>query len=338
MSTPSNRTLSVERAATRFAEPFQISGYLFEAMPSIVAHVSDGGELGRGEAAGVYYLGDDQARMLADVESVKEAIEAGATRAELQNLLPPCGARNALDCALWELEARQARQPVWSLAGLSAPRPLLTTFTLPADDPARVAEKVKRLGFAKSIKLKLEGNLDEDRERIAAVRAARPDVWLSVDANQGFTANDLDGLARMARDYSLSLIEQPVRRGDEAALDGWRPGVPVAADESILGLSELDKRADYFDVINIKLDKCGGLTEALAMAHAIRAMGKKVMVGNMGGATLAMAPGFVVGQLCDFVDLDGPFSLADDPLASEIYTDGSIFVPDDIWGPVPVHS
>jgi L-alanine-DL-glutamate epimerase-like enolase superfamily enzyme len=330
-----SRTLSIERAATRFAEPFRISGYLFEAMPSIVAHISDGEETGRGEAAGVYYLGDDQARMIADVEGVASSVEAGATRAELQNLLPPCGARNALDCALWELEARTARRPVWSLAGLPSPRSLLTTFTLPADEPAQIAEKIKRFGFAKAIKLKLEGNLDKDRERVAAVRAARPDVWLSVDANQGFTSKDLDGLAQIARDFSVSLIEQPVARGDEAALAGWRPGVPVAADESILHLGELDDRASVFDVINIKLDKCGGLTEALAMAHAARRTGKEVMVGNMGGSTLAMAPGFVIGQLCDFIDLDGPFSLADDPLASQIYVDGSIFVPDEIWGSTP---
>ena len=301
-------------------------------MPSIVTQICDGEEIGRGEAAGVYYHNEDQARMIADVESVTLAIEAGATRAELQALLPPSGARNALDCALWELDARVARRPVWSLAGLAPPRPLLTTFTLPADKPAQIAEKIKRLGFAKAIKLKLEGNLDEDRERVAAVRSARPDVWLSVDANQGFTNKDLDGLARIAHDYSVGLIEQPVRRGDEAALDGWRPGIPVAADESILHLGELDDRANPFDVINIKLDKCGGLTEALAMAHAVRAMGKKVMIGNMGGSTLAMAPGFVVGQLCDFVDLDGPFALADDPLASEIFADGSIFVPEAIWG------
>ena len=326
------RAVVVERAATRFAEPFRISGYLFEAMPSIVAHITQSGLTGRGEAAGVYYLADDQDNMIADVDSVLGEIKAGATRAELQTLLPACGARNALDCALWELEARTEQRPVWALAGLSAPRSLISTFTLPADKPAQITEKIKRLAFAKAIKLKLEGNLDEDRERVAAVRAARPDVWLSVDANQGFSGSDLDGLARIAREFSISLIEQPVARGDESALEGWRPGVPIAADESILHLGELDARASLFDVINIKLDKCGGLTEALAMAHAARSMGKQVMVGNMGGSTLAMAPGFVIGQLCDFVDLDGPISLADDPLADQIYSDGRIFVPEVIWG------
>ena len=332
MATITTRRLIVERAETRFAEPFRISGYVFDAMPSIVARISDGEIEGRGEAAGVYYLGDHQERMLGDVESVASAIEAGATRDELQRLLPPCGARNALDCALWEVDARMAGVPVWSLAGVPRPQPLITTFTLPADEPSILAEKVNRFGFAKAINLKLEGDLDLDRERIEVVRAARPDVWLSVDANQGFAAADLDALSALAREFSIGLIEQPVRRGDEAALDGWRPGVPVAADESILHLGELDDRAALFDVINIKLDKCGGLTEALAMARAARAMDKQVMIGNMGGSTLAMAPGFVVAQLCDFVDLDGPISLADDPLVTHIYTDGKIYIPEAIWG------
>ena len=210
MATVTTRNLTVERAATRFAEPFRISGYVFEAMPSIVARIRDGENEGRGEAAGVYYLGDDQERMLADVESIATEIRAGAGRRELQDLLPPGGARNALDCALWELDARTSGQPVWSLAGIPRPRPLVTTFTLPAEPPAALAEKVKRFSFAKSIKLKLDGNFDEDRERVAVVRRARPDAWLSVDANQGFSQDDLDRLTKLARDFSIGLIEQPV--------------------------------------------------------------------------------------------------------------------------------
>jgi L-alanine-DL-glutamate epimerase-like enolase superfamily enzyme len=164
------------------------------------------------------------------------------------------------------------------------------------------------------------------------VRRARPDAWLGVDANQGFIPEKLEALGDAARAFSVSLIEQPLERGREAALDGWKPGIPVAADESILDLNELRERGRYFDVINIKLDKCGGLTEALKMARAARLLGKRLMVGNMGGSTLAMAPGFVLAQLCDFVDLDGPYGLADDPLANEIYRDGTIFVPESIWG------
>jgi L-alanine-DL-glutamate epimerase-like enolase superfamily enzyme len=326
------RTLKLERAAIRFAQPFRIAGYVFESMPSVVARIGHGGLVGRGEAAGVYYNDDDQDHMLEVIEQVRPEVESGLSRNDLQDLLPPGGARNALDCAMWELDGLLAKVPVWKLAGVRNPRPLVTTFTLPADDPAALSPKIERLSFARSIKLKLDGDVEADRERIAVVRRARPDAWLAVDANQGFTPENLDALAQAARDFSVSLIEQPLKRGEEAALEGWRPGVPVAADESILDLAELQERANYFDVINIKLDKCGGLTEALKMERASRMLGKQVMVGNMGGSTLAMAPGFILGQLCDVIDLDGPFGLADDPLAKQIYTDGSIFVPETIWG------
>jgi L-alanine-DL-glutamate epimerase-like enolase superfamily enzyme len=331
-TTTQSRILTVEKAAIRFAEPFRITNYIFEAMPSIIARIAEGDAVGRGEAAGVYYLGDDQRHMLDTVELVRAKIEGGITREELQYLLPACGARNALDCALWELESLTAAIPVWQLAGIPRPKPLVTTFTLPADEPAVLAVKVNRLSFAKAIKLKLDGSADVDRERIRVVREARPDAWLAVDANQGFVPGTLDQLAEAARAFSVSLIEQPLPRGQEAELEHWRPAIPVAADESILDLAELRERARYFDVINIKLDKCGGLTEALKMERAARMFGKQVMVGNMGGSTLAMAPGFVLGQLCDFVDLDGPYGLADDPLAEQIYKNGSIFVPDRLWG------
>jgi L-alanine-DL-glutamate epimerase-like enolase superfamily enzyme len=332
MATTTRRILTSEKAAIRFAEPFRIAGYVFDAMPSVVAHITEGNSVGRGEAAGIYYLGDDQDRMLATIEQVRDEVESGVTRADLQLLLPACGARNALDCALWELEAREKRMPVWQLAGVPAPVPRVTTFTLPADDPSVLATKVNRLASAKAIKLKLDGNIDIDRERIAVVRGARPDAWIGVDANQGFVRDDLDALARALRDFSMELVEQPLKRGDEASLEGWNPGVPVAADESILGLEELHERARYFDVINIKLDKCGGLTEGLKMAHTARELGKQVMVGNMGGSTLAMAPGFVLAQLCDIVDLDGPFGHADDPLSEQIYDRGEINVPQSLWG------
>ena len=331
-TTTASRVLQVEKAAIRFAEPFRITGYVFEAMPSVVARIWERDCVGRGEAAGVYYLDDDQDRMIDAIEQVRTAIEEGMTREDLQVVLPPCGARNALDCALWELEAKLSRIPVWQLAGIPRPRPLVTTFTLPADDPSVLAAKVERLSFAKSIKLKLDGNVDLDRERMRVVRAARPDAWIGVDANQGFVPADLDALAQASREHSIALIEQPLKRGEDAALEGWRPGIPVAADESILNLAELQERARYFDVINIKLDKCGGLTEALKMARAARLFGKQLMVGNMGGSTLAMAPGFVLGQLCDVVDLDGPYGLAEDPLAKHIYSHGTIFVAESIWG------
>lgn len=312
--------------------PFRISGYVFTAMPSIVVRVGDGEQVGRGEAAGVYYIGDDQDRMVAAVEAVRRLVEGGIGRDQLQLALPPCGARNALDCALWELESLRSGRPVWALAGVPEPQALMSTFTLPAEDPAILADLVGTLDFAKAIKLKLDGDIDADAERVAVVRRARPDAWLGVDANQGFSSNDLDRVEAILLEHEVALLEQPLPRGQETALAGWRPPFPVAADESILDLAELGERAAYFDVINIKLDKCGGLTEALAMARTARAMEKKVMVGNMGGSTLAMAPAFVLAQLCDVVDLDGPVSLANDPLAAAIYSEGDIFVSETLWG------
>lgn len=325
-------SLTHRRDAMRLREPFRISGYLFEAMPAVFASISDGRLAGRGEGAGVYYLADDATHIESELNRCRDAIEAGADRVALRELLAPGGARNALDCALWELESLRAREPVWKLAGVNPPRPLLTTFTLSVDEPGVLVRRLSSFPAAKAIKMKLDGDLAADTERVRAVRKALPNVWLGVDANQGYDGNSLDALIAMLVDEKVSLLEQPIRRGTEALLDGWRSPIPVAADESVQGLLELDAHRERFDVINIKLDKCGGLTEAMMMAQHARRLGLKVMVGNMGGSTLATAAAFVVGQLCDIVDLDGPWFLADDPMASQIYSDGYVSVPSGFWG------
>jgi L-alanine-DL-glutamate epimerase-like enolase superfamily enzyme len=325
-------TLTVRREAMRLAEPFRISGYLFEAMPAIVVTLSDGRFTGRGEAAGVYYLDDDPAHMESEIERCRAAIEAGVDRETLRALLPAGGARNAVDCALWELESHRSGTAVWRLAGATPPHSLVTTFTLPADDPADIARRLVPLADARAIKLKLTGEFDADAERIRTVRRLRPSVWLGVDANQGYGPDTLDALIAMLVDERVALLEQPIRRGEEAVLAGLTSPIPIAADESILDLAELHERHAAFDVINIKLDKCGGLTEALLMAHAARRLGKKVMVGNMAGSVLATAPSFVLGQFCDVVDLDGPYFLAEDAWAAKIYQDGRIMIPSGVWG------
>jgi len=324
--------LAHHRDAMVFRESFRISGYLFESMPSIIATIADGTATGRGEAAGIYYLNDDPAHMEAEIERARDAIEAGITRQALRELMLPGGARNAIDCALWELESLRAGMPVWQLAGLDQPKALVTTFTLPADEPEEILRRLAGFPVVKALKLKLDGELAADTERVRAVRAARPDVWLGVDANQGYGGDGLDGLVALLVDQKVSLLEQPVRRGEESLLDGWHSPIPVAADESVLDLAELDAQRHRFQVINIKLDKCGGLTEALMMVDHARRLGLKVMVGNMGGATLSIAPAFILGQGCDIADLDGPWFLADDPLAAGLYTDGSIMVPTRFWG------
>ncbi|MDE1150863.1 MAG: dipeptide epimerase [Azospirillaceae bacterium] len=325
-------SITHRRDAMRMREPFRISGYLLEAMPAVIVTVGDGRHEGRGEAAGVYYLSDDPAHMEQEIERVRPALEAGIDRRDLQGLLPPGGARNALDCALWELESRVSGRPVWQLAGVAAPKSLVTTFTLPADDPAEILRRLAAFTDATAIKLKLEGDLAADAERVRAVRRARPDVWLSVDANQGFGAADLDPLAALLVDQRVSLLEQPIRRGAEHLLDGWNSPIPLAADESILDLKELAAHHRRFNVVNIKLDKCGGLTEALAMAAEARRLGLGVMVGNMAGSILATAPAFVLAQLCDVVDLDGPYFLAEPGADHGIYSQGRIFVPEVLWG------
>ena len=308
-------TLEARNESLQLAAPFRISGYVFEHVPVTLATLHDGGRhdgvprsdvpRGRGEAAGVYYLGDQPEGMLATIEALRGEIEAGLDRQALQSLLPPGGARNALDCALWELEAQRAGQPVWKLAGIDAPRPLLTTFTLGADTPEAMARGAQAFHGARALKLKLTGELGLDIERVRAVRAARPEAWIGVDANQGYRAAALGSLVSALVAARVALLEQPCPRGCEADLDGIDHVIPIAADESVQGLDELEALRGRYDVVNIKLDKCGGLTEGLLMAAAARRIGLKVMVGNMVGTSLAMAPGFVLGQHCDVVDQIG---------------------------------
>ena len=318
--------------ALRLAEPFRISGYVFETVDVVVATLSDGDRTGRGEASGVFYLGDEAPQIAAALEAARGAIEDGPSREELRSILPPGGARNAIDCALWELEAARASQPVWQLAGLPEPKPLRTTFTLGADTPSAMAEHARRYGEALSIKVKLTGELELDIARLRAIRAARPDVWLGVDGNQGFTLAQLDRLVAVLEETAVSLLEQPLARGREADLDGFASPVPIAGDESILSLADVAASVGRFDVVNIKLDKCGGLTEALLMAAEARRLGLGVMVGTMVGTSLATAPAFLFGQVCDLVDLDGPTFLAQDREPSVTYERGHLWSGPEVWG------
>ncbi len=328
----SRLSLEVAIEEHRLSAPFRISGYVFEEVQVLVVTLGDGEHRGRGEAAGVYYLGDYIDHMRAEIERHRAAIEGGITRDELRAGMPAGGARNAVDSALWELEAGRRGIPVWSLAGIEAPRRMVTTFTLGADTPDAMAAGAQAYAQARSIKLKLTGELDLDVARVAAVRAARPDAWIGVDANQGFTIGSLDRLVAAMAEQRVSLIEQPLARGREADLDGYKSPIPIAADESLLTLADLPDLVGRFDVANIKLDKCGGLTEGLMMAHEARRVGLQVMVGNMVGTSLAMAPAFVLAQLCDLVDLDGPTFLVKDRQPGLVYEDGLVWSGEEVWG------
>lgn len=319
-------------ATLRLAEPFAIAGYVFETADVLRVTLSDGTHTGRGEAAGVYYLGDDLPHMQAAIEGARSAIEAGSTREELRTILPAGGARNAVDAALWELEAARAGTPVWRLAGVPEPRPIRTTLTVSADTPAAMARRATGYAGARSIKVKLTGEVDLDLARVAAIRAARGDVWLGVDGNQGFVRDDLPRLIAGLQARGVSLLEQPLPRGHDAELEGIGSAIPIAGDESLLSLADVAGAAGRFDVVNIKLDKCGGLTEGLLIAAEARRLGLGVMVGTMIGTSLATAAGFVLGQVADLVDLDGPTFLADDPAPRVRYDDGDLWAGPEIWG------
>lgn len=334
MATQSTRELTLDLRVERFPyhQPFRISGHVFTETALLVAELSDGTHVGRGEGAGVYYLGDDIDHMLAAATRVRGAIEGGATRDELQHLLPPGGARNALDCAFWDLEAKQAGRPVWELAGLEPPKALRSTLTLGADSPEAMAKAALAIDAEAPVKVKLTGDLDEDILRVTMIRAARPDAWIGVDANQGYDRRTLAGLLPALVELGVAQLEQPLKRGREADLDGLKRPLPFAADESALSLADTASLVGRFDIVNIKLDKCGGLTEGLAIARQARKLGLDVMVGNMMGTSLSMAPSFILGQLCDIVDLDGPTFLARDRVPGVEYRGGMIHCPAEIWG------
>lgn len=334
MATQGKRELALDLRIERFPyhQPFRIAGHVFTETALLVAEIKDGEHRGWGEGAGVYYLGDDADHMVAEAERVRGAIEAGATREDLQGLLPPGGARNALDCACWDLEAKRTGRPVWELAGLSEPRPLRSTLTLGADTPAAMAAASLAIDPQAPVKVKLTGDVDDDAARVAAIRAARPDAWIGVDANQGYRRETLPALLKVLVEHRVAVLEQPLPRGREADLDGLKRPLPFAADESALSLADTASLVGRFDVVNIKLDKCGGLTEGLAIARQARQLGLEVMVGNMMGTSLSMAPSYLVGQLCDIVDLDGPTFLARDRTPGVRYRDGMIHCPPDVWG------
>ena len=325
--------LTVARESLPLNAPFRISGHVFETSDIVVVTLEDGDARGRGEAAGVYYLGDDVDHMLAAIETARPGIEAGINRAGLRDLMPAGGARNAVDAALWELEADRAGVPVWQVAAIDAPHPVVTTFTLGANDPDAMAQAARGWADARAIKVKLTGDDDLDAARVRAIRAARPDVWLGVDANQGYTIDRLDALVAVLVEADVALLEQPLKRGREADLDGYSSPIPLAGDESILTLPDVESAKGRFDVINIKLDKCGGLTEALMMADLAEELGLGVMVGNMVGTSLSMAPAFILAQRCNIVDLDGPTFLKQDRTPSIVYRDGKVSCDDTVWGP-----
>jgi L-alanine-DL-glutamate epimerase-like enolase superfamily enzyme len=311
--------------------PFAITGYTFTHLEAIWVTLEAGGVTGRGEGVGIYYQGETPDTMAHQLEGVRGAVEEGATREEIQELLPLGGARNALDCAYWDWECKQAGVTIWQKLDLR-PQPLLTVATVGMGTPAEMAATAQAFGHYPHLKIKLSG--DDPIGKLQAVRNARPDATLVIDVNQGWTLAELESFLPQLSNLEVAMIEQPLPRGADSELVGFSSPIPLGGDESCLGLAEYDEAATKYDVINIKLDKCGGLTEALQMVSLAQADGKDLMVGNMTGTSLSMAPSHVVGQFCRFVDIDGPLLLASDISPGLHYGDNGMVSPPEpeLWG------
>ncbi len=274
----------------------------------VVATLTADGAVGRGEATAIYYHGESADSVAAQLLSIADRL---ADRVSAQALLPKGAARNALDAAFWDLEAKLSGKPAWVLAGLAAPTPLTTAFTISLGDPERMrVDAAAAAGRYPLLKLKLAGEGDIDR--VAAVRAGAPEARLIVDANEAWTDRDIVAEAAALLPFGVELIEQPVKAGHEHLLDGVVSPIPLCADESCQDRADLARCAGRYQAVNLKLDKAGGLTEGLALAAEAKAAGLELMVGCMLSTSLGVAPAFLAAQGARWVDLDGPLLLAED--------------------------
>ena len=297
----------------------------------VVAEISDGFHRGRGECVPYARYGESVDGVVASIESMRDPLKDGADRRHLSTLLPPGAARNALDCALWDLEAKRTKRPVHSLAGLPALHAVPTAFTVSLGPPETMAAQAEAATDYELLKLKLGGS--GDLKRLTAVRAAAPQARLIADANEAWTPAETEQLLAAAAEAGVELVEQPLPVENDAVLAAITRHVPVCADESVHDSRSLDRIEDRYDAVNIKLDKSGGLSEALVMCEQARARGFKIMVGSMVATSLAMAPALLIAQNADWVDLDGPLLLASDRDPALTYKDGLVLPPSPaLWG------
>jgi L-alanine-DL-glutamate epimerase-like enolase superfamily enzyme len=297
----------------------------------VVAELDDGQRLGRGECVPYARYGETPDKVAATIESLRSALAAGLDREGLQSALPPGAARNALDCAFWDLEAKRRSKPAYALAGLAAPRPVVTAYTISLADPDVMAQAARAAANRPLLKIKLGGR--GDPERLAAIRAAVPKSELIVDANEAWSENDIESnLAACAR-AGVTLVEQPLPAGDDEYLRRIARPIPVCADESVHDRASLAALAGKYDAINVKLDKAGGLTEALLLVRDAERLGLFVMVGCMVATSLSMAPALLIAQMARVADLDGPLLLARDRQNGLVY-EGSLVHPPEpaLWG------
>jgi L-alanine-DL-glutamate epimerase-like enolase superfamily enzyme len=326
------RHLTVRAERWKLARPFAISRGTKTEAEVVVVEIADGAARGCGESVPYPRYGESVEGTIAQIEGVAGRIAEGLDREALLAAMPAGAARNAVDAALWELEAKQAGRSVWEIAGLPAPpHPVTTAFTISLDTPEAMGEAARHEAHRPLLKLKVTGEGDLDRVR--AVRAGAPDARIIVDANEGWTADHLADYGPALAALGVVLIEQPLPAGKDEALRGIPHPVPLCADESCHVAADLDALVGKYEFVNVKLDKTGGLTEALRLVAAARARGLRVMVGCMVGTSLAMAPALLPAQDAEIVDLDGPLLLAADRQPG-LRFDGSLVHPPQpgLWG------
>jgi len=320
-------TISVEDWPTK--QSFTITGHTFTEAKVLVVTLEQDGVIGRGEGTGIYYLNETVDDLFTQANRVVGELESGLSRQSLQMRLPRSGARNAIDCALWDLETKLSNKTIWQLTGVE-PTEVVTVNTIGIDTPEAMAKQALSLDTPK-IKVKLDGQ--NVIERLEAIRKARPEAEIVVDANQGWTFEQLMALAPVCKAMGITMIEQPLPRGEDSALEHYVAPLPLCADESCLDTTELEQASRRYQMINIKLDKTGGLTEALKLARQAHEKGLGLMVGNMLGSSLAMAPAFVIAPLCQLADLDGPILLQGDRESAMDFTGGIVTMPHPgLWG------
>jgi L-alanine-DL-glutamate epimerase-like enolase superfamily enzyme len=297
----------------------------------IVCSISYRGVTGRGECVPYRRYGETLASVEEEILAQRDFIADGGSRHELVKRMKPGAARNAIDCAFWDLESKLAGVPVARALGLDAPKPLTTAYTISLDEPEVMAENAARHADRALLKIKL-GTTD-DESRIKAVRAAAPDCRLILDANEGWTSDNIEHYLKVAADCGVNLIEQPLPAGNDAILGRIRHHVPLCADESVHETVDLEHLRGKYDAVNIKLDKSGGLTEAVVMKREAERLGFSIMVGCMVGSSLAMAPAVLLAQDAAFVDLDGPLLLARDCEPPLRYEASLVYPPERaLWG------
>ncbi len=297
----------------------------------VTCTIHENGLSGRGECVPYKRYSESLGGVLSDIQSIADSIDSGLTREELQTRMKPGAARNAVDCALWDLEAKRSGSRVADMIGAAGRKPLVTAFTLSLGEPAAMAADARKNAQRPLLKVKL--GTGDDESRLRAVREAAPNSRIIVDANEGWTEENLAHHMAIAAEMNVSLIEQPLPAGKDAALAGIRRLVSVCADESVHATEDLESLRDRYDAVNIKLDKTGGLTEALVMKAEAQRLGFLVMLGCMVGSSLAMAPAVLLAQDADYADLDGPLLLAKDRPNGLRYEGSLVYPPDsDLWG------